>query len=151
LYLVSKEQLKYPTLYLSAYLEKNKALYYDALTLVRDTNDIGHWIRFFLVAVQQTAIKGRETFQAILALRNEVEQSIFQLGKRAENARLLLDNLYVYPIVTPKHVADLLGVTHQTAISLIRELVRLNILSLFTKLGRSQRYIFRRYVHLFFD
>jgi Fic family protein len=48
LYLVSHGLLNKPSLYLSAHLEKHRGAYYDALTRVRESNDVGHWVRFFL-------------------------------------------------------------------------------------------------------
>ncbi len=47
LYLVSKGLLLKPTLYLSDFFEKHRWQYYDALTKVRESNDIGHWVRSF--------------------------------------------------------------------------------------------------------
>jgi len=72
LYLVSKGILKKPTLYLSAYIEKYKVAYYDALNHVRGSNDLGHWVRFMLTAVRDTAQKGKETFQSILEIRKVI-------------------------------------------------------------------------------
>lgn len=151
LYLISKELLKKPTLYVSAHIEKHKGAYYDALTRVRESNDMGHWIRFFMTALRDTALRGRETFQSILNLRQEVEQTTLSLGKRAENARSLLNHLYRKPFVTPNEVAELLSVTHQTASSLIRDFEELNILKKWEKIGRSQVYVFGRYFALFLD
>ncbi len=151
LYLVSKELLKKPTLYLSAHIEKHKGAYYDALTRVREFNDMGHWVRFLLTAVRDTAQKGKETFQSILALRREVERTTLFLGKKAENARLLLNHLYRKPLVTPNEVAEVLSVTHQTASSLISNFEDLNILKKWEKIGRSQVYVFGRYFALFLD
>jgi len=151
LYLISKELLKKPTLYLSAHIEKHKGAYYDALTRVRESNDMGQWVRFLMIAIRDTALKGRETFQSILTLRQEVEQTTLSLGKRAENARRLLDHLYRKPFVTPNEVAELLSVTHQTASSLIRNFEELNILKKWEKIGRSQVYVFGRYFALFLD
>lgn len=151
LYLVGKGILKKPTLYLSAHLEKHKAAYYDALMRVRESHDLGHWVRFFLTAALETARRGCETFQAILALRTEVEQTTLTLGKKAANARTLLNHLYGHPLVTPNEVAKMLDVTHQTASALIRDFQKLNILSPAVKLERSQAYIFRRYLRLFGD
>ncbi|MBW1852322.1 MAG: Fic family protein [Deltaproteobacteria bacterium] len=151
LYLVSKGLLKKPTLYLSAHIEKHKSAYYDALTRVRDSNDLGHWVCFLLTAVRDTAHKGRETFQSVLALRQEVEQTTLSLGKKAENSRLLLNHLYRKPFVTPNDVADVLNITHQTASSLIRDFEGLNILKKWEKVGRNQGYVFGRYLALFLE
>lgn len=99
----------------------------------------------------ETARKGKETFQSILALRNEVEHSTLTLGKRAENARTLLNHLYQHPFITPKEVADLLETTHQTASALIRDFENLDILKKAPKIERSQAYTFQRYLSLFLD
>jgi len=151
LYLVSKGILKKPTLYLSAYIEKHKVAYYDALNHVRGSNDLGHWVRFMLTAVRDTAQKGKETFQSILEIRNEVEKAILSLGKRAANASLLLNYLYSRPIITPNEVAEMLSITHQSASSLIRGFEALNILKKWEKTGRNQSYVFGRYFALFLD
>ena len=58
LYLVSNNILSKPTLYLSAYFEKHKAVYYDNLMRARTANDVLQWIRFFLVAVTETSKQG---------------------------------------------------------------------------------------------
>jgi len=151
LYLVSKGILKKPTLYLSAYIEKHKVAYYDALNHVRGSNDLGHWVRFMLAAVRDTAQKGKETFQSILEIRNEVEKAILSLGKRAANASLLLNYLYSKPIITPNEVAEMLSITHQSASSLIRGFEAINILKKWEKIGRNQPYVFGRYFALFLD
>jgi len=101
--------------------------------------------------VRDTAQKGKETFQSILEIRNEVEKAILSLGKKARNANLLLNYLYSRPIITPKEVAEMLSTTHQSASSLIRDFESLNILKKWEKTGRSQTYIFGRYFALFLD
>ena len=55
---------------------------------VRLANDMIHWLRFFLQGVAETAIKGRDVFRGILALRNTVDKDVLSLGKRADTARL---------------------------------------------------------------
>jgi Fic family protein len=149
LYLCSKRILQKPTLYLSAHLEKHKGSYYDALTMVRHSHDLAHWVRFFLNAVRETAESSRTTFESIVKLRSEVEEKILGLGKRAENARQLLNHLYQRPVVTPNQVADLLGVSHPTASSLIQSFEELDILKPSFKIERSQAYTFERYIDLY--
>src|SRR5690606_16654577 len=51
LYLVEKQILKRPILYLSDFFERNRMLYYDNLMKVREKNDIQQWFKFFLVGV----------------------------------------------------------------------------------------------------
>lgn len=116
---------------------------------MRHSSDLGHWVRFFLKAVYETAENGRRTFEEIVKLRNEVEETTLGLGKRAENARILLVQLYERPVVTANETALLLDVTHQTASSLIHDFERLGILVPSVKIERSQAYVFRRYLELF--
>jgi Fic family protein len=91
LYLVSHGLLAKPSLYLSDFFERHRANYYDALMRVRVSSDLIHWVRFFLRGVAETATKGLVVFQQILALRTKVEAAILKLGKRAPNARLMLN------------------------------------------------------------
>ncbi len=151
LYLVSKGVLKKPTFYLSAYMEKHKEAYYDALTRVRTDDDLEGWIRFFLRATLETARNGRAAFEGILQLRTEVEALTLSLGQRAENARKLLNRLYEKSMITPGEAAELLGVTHQTASLLIHKFEELNILEKAWKTERSQVYVFWRYLKLFME
>lgn len=149
LYLISHGLLKKPSLYLSSYIEKHRAAYYDALTTVRGSNDLGHWIRYFLMAVRETARAGRATFEAILALRRRHEQQMLGLGQKAANGRSLLTLLYLQPYVTANEVAGHLQVTHQTSMSLIRDFMRLDILKETTGFKRNRRFLYQEYFDLF--
>lgn len=149
LYLVSHGLLAKPSLYLSDFFERNRTSYYDALMRVRVSNDLIHWVRFFLNGVAETAVKGRDTFRSILALRTEVEHSILGLGKRTPNARKLLNLLYNRPIVSASVVEKNLGVSKPTANILLRDLVKLNVLRELTGSERWRLYAFQRYLDLF--
>lgn len=105
LYLVSHGLLAKPSLYLSDFFERHRASYYDALMKVRTSNDLVHWIRFFLRGVAETADKGKKVFREILLLRNGVEQSILDMGKRTPLARQTLNYLYRQPIVDARALA----------------------------------------------
>ena len=149
LYLVDKGLLHKPALYLSDFFERNRGAYYDALTLVRSSNDLLHWLRFFLTAVVETATSSKNTFMAIMTLRHEVEHQILTLGKRAENAKKLLLHLYQRPMVSIGDVAEMLSLTHQSATALVKQLENLNILVETTGYGRNRLYLFKRYFDLF--
>lgn len=151
LYLVGQGLLAKPSLYLSSYIEKRKVAYYEGLTTVRATNDIGHWIRFFLVAVLETANQGVATFRKILDLRSSVELEILRLGKKAVRAKDLLNFLYRKPVVSPNEVAQTLSVTHPTANRLIKDFVELGILQEKTGFQRNRVFQFDRYLRMFLD
>ncbi|MHB8303433.1 MAG: Fic family protein [Acidobacteriaceae bacterium] len=149
LYLVSYGLLAKPSLYLSDFFERNRASYYDALMRVRVANDVTHWVRFFLSGVAETATKGRDTFQKILALRTEVEQAILGLGKRTPNARRLLNLLYSNPLVLSADIEGSLGVSQPTAGKLLQDFLKLKILKEITGQPRWRIYAFERYLELF--
>lgn len=149
LYLVGHGLLAKPSLYLSDFFERNRASYYDALTRVRASNDIMHWMRFFLNGVAETATKGRTVFQQILALRMEAEQQVLVLGKRAASARALLNLLYRRPIVSAADIEAALSISTPTANTLIKDLIALGILIEITGQMRGRLYEFKRYFDLF--
>lgn len=149
LYLVDKGLLHKPALYLSDFFERNRGAYYDALTVVRSSSNLLHWLKFFLTAVIETATSSKDTFMAIMALRHEVEHQILGLGQRAENAKKLLLYLYQRPMLSVNEAAEQLGVTHQSANALVKQLENLGILRETTGYGRNRLYVFERYFGLF--
>ncbi len=149
LYLVSHGLLAKPSLYLSDFFERNRASYYDALTRVRMTGDLVHWVRFFLRGITETASKGRDVFGQILTLRTDVEQRILSLGKRVPNARATLGVLYRRPLMSAGDLAQELQVSPPTAQKLVQDLQRLGILNEVTGQMRDRLYEFDRYLDLF--
>ncbi|MEX2399957.1 MAG: Fic family protein [Rhodothermales bacterium] len=149
LYLMNQGFLRKPSLYLSSYIDQHRPAYFDALRRVSGSGDMGHWIRFFLVAVRDTARTGSETFEAILALRERIEKEVLELGQKAANARRLLTLLYRQPLVRTSDVVDHLEVSHPTAISLLRDFERLGLLDETTGNQRYLRYRFSEYLDLF--
>ena len=149
LYLVSYGLLAKPSLYLSDFFERNRGSYYDALTRVRVSGDLIHWVRFFLQGVAETSAKGRDTFGKILSLRTDVEQRILTLGKRTPNARAALNLLYRHPLVSAADLERHLGVSSPTAHALAKDLIRLGILTEITGQMRGRLYEFQPYLDLF--
>lgn len=149
LYLVSHGLLAKPSLYLSDFFERNRASYYDALMRVRVSNDLIHWVRFFLTGVAQTASKGRDVFRQVLALRTEVEQTISSLGKRVPLARQVLNHLYRTPFISAAMLEEQLKISSPTANTIIRLLIEKGVLIEVTGRQRGRIYVFQRYLDLF--
>jgi Fic family protein len=149
LYLVDKKLLTKPTLYLSDFFERNRGAYYDALTGVRASNDIEHWIRFFLTGVAETAAGSKQTFERVVALRQRCEEKILQLGKRAPKGQALLRQLYSQPVMSANDVAAKLDITHQSASSLIRSFEGMEIVRETTGRKKDRLFMFSEYLDLF--
>ncbi|MFC4872074.1 Fic family protein [Negadavirga shengliensis] len=150
LYLLDKGLLKYPTLYLSDFFERNRRDYYDNLMRVREKNALGEWIAFFLQGVIETTESGIRTFQEIIRLREKYEfQELMKLGKKQGDARRLITELYRQPIVDIGQVEQMLGVHNSTANRMIRDFQGLGILEELTGFKRNRIFAFREYINLF--
>jgi Fic family protein len=149
IYFISHGSLAKPSLYLSDFFERNRASYYDALMRVRVANDLVHWVRFFLNGVAETATKGRDVFQQILLLRNQVENAVLGLGKRSVNARQAMILLYRKPLVSAIDLEQELSISRPTANALLRDLVQLGYLREMTGQTRHRLYSFDAYLELF--
>ena len=150
LYLVSNNIINKPALYLSDFFEKHRLLYYDNLTLVRSKNILKQWIIFFLTGVLRTAESSIDTFNAIIKLRQVVEEKrITTLGKRVPLALELMRYLYSKPIVDANEIATALEVNISTAHRLIQDFEKLKILIEQTGYKRNRVFVFEDYIKLF--
>ncbi len=149
LYLVNKDILKQPILYLSDFFERNKNLYYENLMRARTKNDIKQWLKFFLVGIIETAKKGVATFDEILKLKQNSELNIQTLGSRANNAQKILQHLLVKPVIDVKKIEEITNVSKRTAYNLLDDLEQLDILEEVTGSKRGKVYVFKQYVNLF--
>ena len=107
------------------------------------------WCRFFLQAVIDTAQNGKETFEEILVLRQELDTAVFTLGRRAENALQLIRHLYTSPAISIATVEELLKINRNPARELVAGLESIGVLEEITGFKRNRVYLFRRYLNIF--
>jgi Fic family protein len=151
LYLINFGLLSKPSLYVSDFFEKNRSSYYDALSRVRETNDLAHWIKFFLNAIIATAKKGKSTFRNIFRLKENIDKKLMALGRRSHSAQKLVEFLYQKPIIEAKNAAKILNVTIASANKLIQELIQLKIFKEITGNKRNRLFMFNDYLQIFID
>jgi len=139
LYLVIKDLLDLPILYLSGFIIENKAEYYRLLQSVRETNDWENWIIFILRGIEQTAC---ETIYLVEQIR--LMMAKYKQGIRSKLPRIysqdLLNNLFRHPYTKIEFVEEELGVTRKTASQYLKQLVENDYLKLL-KIGRSNFYL----------
>lgn len=149
LYLVSKKILVRPSLYLSAFFEEHRSLYYDNLSRVRNHNDLSQWLKFFMVGVIQTADSSVATFRKITVLKQRLEAQIARLGRKRANAQKLLNYLFSQPVVTAKDVEEVVQVSTPTANTILRDFTSLGVLKERTGYQRNRVFSFSEYIELF--
>jgi len=149
LQLVDLKILQKPTLYLSDFFERNKGSYYDSLTLVRSSNNLEQWLKFFLTGIITTAKGGRETLQSIVELRKRYEEKILTLGRKAKTGQKALLFLFSHPIVFVAQLAEHLEVGFAAASRLISDFERLGMVNEVTGLTRNRLFALSDYLSLF--
>lgn len=97
LYIVLKDLLKEPFLYLSSYIIKNKSEYYRLLRNVTKENNWEEWILFMLISIEITAEKTLRTSQKVMDLFENVSTKIhedFPKFYSKELVEILFSNVY---------------------------------------------------------
>lgn len=139
LYLIQKELLDLPILYLSRYIIQNKNDYYRLLQQVRETNEWEEWILYILDGIRQTAQESIVLIGAIKELMQQYKQTI-----RSKLPKLysqdLLNNLFKYPYTKIEYLEHDLEVSRNTAIRYLEALLKEKLL-IKKKIGRDNFYI----------
>ncbi len=141
--------LKKPTLYISDFFDKHRDSYYDSLSLARTSNNIEQWIKFFLSGVITTAKNGKETFEHIIKLRGEYEQTIMTFGRQAELGQKLLLYMFSKPIVNISQISKEFNIAFNTASSLIQHFSQAGMVKEITGLSRNRLFVLWNYLDLF--
>ncbi len=149
LYLVSKNILQEPLLYLSEFFEKEKRLYYDNLTLIREKNDLLQWLKYFLVGIDQTAKRASDILNKIIDLKEEIEKKIrVKAGRRTDSAMQLLTHLFLSPLVKVKDVERVCSLTTKSANALVGFMMDLGVLNEISGKTRNRLFMFKEYIEL---
>lgn len=141
LYLVAKDLLDLPVLYLSRYIIQHKADYYHQLQQVRETGEWEPWLLYMLEGIVQTAqstitlIKGIKTLMQ--DYKNRMREQLPKLYRQE-----LLNNMFRHPYTKIEFIVDDLGISRITATKYLEQLVEFGFLHK-EKIGRANYYINR--------
>jgi Fic family protein len=126
LFLVARELLPSPLLYLSAFFDATRAEYYDRLNAVRQEGAWEAWLVYFLTGVARQSEDALGRSERILGLLETWRHEAAGGGSKA--AHQVVDLLASNPYVTIKGTAEKLGVAFTTAQRAIERLKKRGIL-----------------------
>ena len=139
LYLILKELLDIPILYLSSYIIRNKADYYRLLQEVRTEENWEEWILYMLDGVEQTSLGTIELINNIHILIGETKEKIkTELPKIY--SKDLVEILFMHPYTKIDFLVDGLGIYRDTAGRYLKKLEALGIIK-GIKIKNSKYYI----------
>ena len=148
LLLHERQVLSKPILYLSTFLKRNQARYFDHLTAIRSEGAWEQWLEFFFDGVAESARGATETAAAIHKLREQDRTRALADGA-GKNDIALLDALFRQPLINAAWVQTQLDVTSPTANKSIDRLEGLGVLRETTGNRRNRVYRYDAYVDLF--
>ena len=122
LMLAENGTLPQPLLYVSPWLERNKAPYIDMMFEVSQTGNWIAWIRFFLRAVAESAEETIEVVQRIQDLQKQYRER-FQTARRSALMLRIVDLAFERPVMSISAIAEALGVTYAGAANNVKALV----------------------------
>jgi Fic family protein len=147
LLLCTEGVLSQPLLYLSAFFERHRAVYYDHLLAVSQKGQWTDWIKFFLRAVTAQSKDAIVRSDRLLALWQNYRERL-QAARSSALLLLLVDNLFQLPVITNTRAVEKLAVTPRSAQLNIDKLVAAGILREVTGNRRNRVYIADEIFHI---
>jgi Fic family protein len=126
LMLAENGTLPQPLLYMSPWLERNKAFYIDLMFEVSQSGNWIPWIHFFLRAVAESAEETIHVVQRIQDLQKEYRER-FQTARRSVLILRTIDLAFERPVMSVTDIADALGVTYAGASNSVKALVEAGV------------------------
>jgi Fic family protein len=139
LYLVIKDLLDLPILYLSRYIIQNKGEYYRLIQSVRDSGDWESWVLYILRGIDATA-----TETIILVKQTKILMQEYKVKMRncleKQYSHELLNNIFSHPYTKIEFVMNDIKVSRITAAKYLNKLVEHGLLEK-VKMGTSNFYL----------
>ncbi len=148
LYLMEKELLSCPVIYISYFLKKNQVEYYDRISEVRRSGNYEQWVIFFLEAVSAAAKDSLAAIEQLSALHDKNISLLPKTNRKVDNVRNLFDYIEKHPIIDIKHTCEALNVSFNTTSSTIKKLQELGILTETTNSARNKVFAYAEYLDI---
>ena len=139
LFLVNKDLLGLPILYLSKYIIQNKPDYYRLLREVTENRNWEGWILFVLEGVAETAAMTLNKINAILSAK-EKSQPIIKEVLKGSYSKEIVDLLFSHPYIKTSVLEENHIAKRQTAAEYLKKIEKIGLLYSI-KIGKEVYYI----------
>ncbi|WP_332449816.1 Fic family protein [Methanoculleus sp.] len=145
LILYEKGLIGSPMFYISAYLERNRPVYYERLLAVSRDGDWNGWIAFFLHAIEEQAGTNGRKAKAILDLYDEMKQTVPEVT-RSQYAVAAIDALFKTPVFSSAEFFEQAAIPRRAAERILQQLREQGIIAVLVEGGgrRAATYVFPR-------
>lgn len=150
LYLLERQVLSSPVMYISYYLKLNRTEYYDRMMQVRRTGDYEQWIVFFLDALKEAAEEALEAIDALDELHKQNMANILTMvpKRQLENAGAVFTYLEAHPIIEIGKAAEALGMAYNSVARVVKLFVEQGLLTVARHKGRTTIYVYSQYMDI---
>ena len=131
LFLKERNLLKYPSLYVSEYFEKDREEYYRKLRNITERGEWNEWIRYFLQAVATQAEINAKRAQRATKLYEDLKNSIQQVTK-TRNSIQIQDFLFSKIMFQTPDFTDASGLSKPHAARVLKSLLQHGIVKIFS-------------------
>src|SRR6266851_506380 len=128
LFLIERQILPAPLLYLSAFFEASRRDYYDGLRGISERGAWNDWVEYFLVGVARVSEDALNRAVRINELLAQWQKRVS--GDSTNTPLRMVEILGANPFITAKGAAEKLGIAFTTAQRAIQRLQRIGILKL---------------------
>lgn len=148
LFLMEKDILKTPALYISYFLKKNRIEYYDRMSEVRRSSNYEQWIKFFLRAIYESAQDAVETIDLLTALHGKSIALIGEPSRATQTLLTVFRYLETNPIIEIGKTAENLSLSYNAVARAVELLVDKGILTQTGKQGRTRIFSYSAYLEI---
>ncbi len=148
LYLLDQKVLSTPALYVSYFLKKNRVEYYDRLSEVRRNGNYEQWVKFFLLAILESARDAVDITKKLADLHNRNLLLIENLGRASVSTKRVFEYLESNPIIEINRTAKALNLVYNTVLFAVERLKALGILKETSGQTRNRVFSYEAYLDL---
>jgi len=146
LFLIERQILPTPLLYLSAFFEASRRDYYDSLRGVSETGSWNDWLEYFLLGIARMSEDALNRATRINQLLGQWQRKVS--GESSNKPLRVVELLGANPFITTKGTAEMLEIAFTTAQRTIERLERAGVVQQVGEAKRGRVYCANALLHI---